>query len=757
MKILLKIILLITLFFVSCQQIRAEGGAIYYDNDRRVDTVDFGLTIVGDTLRETFYIGNTGDDTLRITGTMPSFGILEYQGRTQDKEEFDRAGQDTIDFKPGQFKKITILFISSSNYPAGKKIALLRLAVFDKDKVQNPEDDSQLDTLRDYLLIARKTNKYIEAFEDSYDFDSVYIDPIVQPEIKWKVKNVWKEPLRIDDQKFDILSPKITRDEFTVEGAPSNDTIPAGTLIDWIVKYIPENTGRDSARIELSYRPDPQRHPDSILTIDAKFYGTGVLQKLLLTESNYDIYRSEDIYNDTIDVGEIKVNYDEEKIITGTIQNQGNMQFGVLSQEVNFDDNTRGEISLINGLPEDKRIITEGSHSFSIKIKPEQAGSFLAKYIVESDIVKRNIKNFPAKARRFNLYIRGAGTAPKLSLASDTVDFGTVVFNPDHPECHKRRDTVVPIKNVGNQELKISLQLEQGNFSFMPGKTTIPPYSETSYTFSFDSQLDTFSTKVTIFTNEIGKNSHHDLILKAIGSRAKAGRISIPDKRGKPGSTIEYPLLTDGERMTLARVFNDTLTYDQTLLSFDSYNPTRTASEGGEYNIFETEPGRLAINLSMPPGTTFRNVDTLIKLRFRAFLGHRISFPVSFSNPRFGDGKCPEVMTLETFNGSFTLDSLCGLDYKVYERNNADFRLETPEPNPASRSSSIEFEMAFKTNARLELFNAFGEKVLDLVGETLPAGTYKVSIPANRLSPGIYFCRMEAGIFKKSRTIIISR
>jgi hypothetical protein len=50
-----------------------------------------------------------------------------------------------------------------------------------------------------------------------------------------------------------------------------------------------------------------------------------------------------------------------------------------------------------------------------------------------------------------------------------------------------------------------------------------------------------------------------------------------------------------------------------------------------------------------------------------------------------------------------------------------------------------------------------GQKVLTLVDKNLPAGKYKVRFNAANLASGIYFYRLQAGGFVKTRKMILLR
>ena len=69
----------------------------------------------------------------------------------------------------------------------------------------------------------------------------------------------------------------------------------------------------------------------------------------------------------------------------------------------------------------------------------------------------------------------------------------------------------------------------------------------------------------------------------------------------------------------------------------------------------------------------------------------------------------------------------------------------------------IEYTTNKSSHVGLSLYSLQGRRVVRLVDNTQPAGTYAVTIPSDVLTPGIYILRLESGNDVISRRFIQSR
>jgi hypothetical protein len=80
-------------------------------------------------------------------------------------------------------------------------------------------------------------------------------------------------------------------------------------------------------------------------------------------------------------------------------------------------------------------------------------------------------------------------------------------------------------------------------------------------------------------------------------------------------------------------------------------------------------------------------------------------------------------------------------------------------PNPFNPSTKIKFtisqDVRQKTkNVTLKVYNVLGNEVATLVDEDKPAGIYEATFNAASLPSGIYFYKLQAGAFSKTKKMI---
>jgi hypothetical protein len=87
----------------------------------------------------------------------------------------------------------------------------------------------------------------------------------------------------------------------------------------------------------------------------------------------------------------------------------------------------------------------------------------------------------------------------------------------------------------------------------------------------------------------------------------------------------------------------------------------------------------------------------------------------------------------------------------------AYFSLSKNYPNPFNPSTTIEFSVPQTGFVSLKIFNALGKVVSTLVDEELQPGSYWTKWDASGLAGGVYFYRLEAGVFSEMKKLIVMR
>ncbi len=85
------------------------------------------------------------------------------------------------------------------------------------------------------------------------------------------------------------------------------------------------------------------------------------------------------------------------------------------------------------------------------------------------------------------------------------------------------------------------------------------------------------------------------------------------------------------------------------------------------------------------------------------------------------------------------------------------YQLAANYPNPFNSTTRIRYALPQETKVRLEVFNILGQRVATLVNRVQKPGYYNILWDVTSLSSGIYFYRLEAGEFTRTRELILLR
>lgn len=85
------------------------------------------------------------------------------------------------------------------------------------------------------------------------------------------------------------------------------------------------------------------------------------------------------------------------------------------------------------------------------------------------------------------------------------------------------------------------------------------------------------------------------------------------------------------------------------------------------------------------------------------------------------------------------------------------FSLDQNFPNPFNPRTRIRYSIPTKSNVEFTIYNLLGQRITTLMNEIKEPGSYEVEWNADGLSSGIYFCRMQAGVFTASKKLVMIR
>jgi len=86
-----------------------------------------------------------------------------------------------------------------------------------------------------------------------------------------------------------------------------------------------------------------------------------------------------------------------------------------------------------------------------------------------------------------------------------------------------------------------------------------------------------------------------------------------------------------------------------------------------------------------------------------------------------------------------------------------EFCLYKAYPNPFNPMVNIDFSLPVATDVKLEIYNMLGQKIATLVNRTLEPGVYSYKWDGSGLASGVYFYRIEAGIYTKVNKMVLMK
>ena len=86
-----------------------------------------------------------------------------------------------------------------------------------------------------------------------------------------------------------------------------------------------------------------------------------------------------------------------------------------------------------------------------------------------------------------------------------------------------------------------------------------------------------------------------------------------------------------------------------------------------------------------------------------------------------------------------------------------DFSLEQNYPNPFNPTTTIRYGLPQGVIVTLTVYNTLGQKIAELVHGLQEAGYHEVRFDGTNFASGVYFYRIQAGGFVKTRKLLLLR
>jgi hypothetical protein len=125
----------------------------------------------------------------------------------------------------------------------------------------------------------------------------------------------------------------------------------------------------------------------------------------------------------------------------------------------------------------------------------------------------------------------------------------------------------------------------------------------------------------------------------------------------------------------------------------------------------------------------------------------------SFIDPKVVTGNYTYRLKQIDLDGSFEYSNIV----EVYVQAPKVFALEQNYPNPFNPTTVIKYSIATDEFVNVSVYDVLGEKVATLVNGNMKAGRYEINFDATKLSSGIYFYTIEAGSFKATKKMMLTK
>ncbi|MCL2039223.1 MAG: hypothetical protein FWG85_02200 [Bacteroidetes bacterium] len=746
---------LIIIFLFSAFGMYANNvGQVYAVEEPDSKIIYFGPLLKGNLDTMHFVVQSyLADTTLIIRNVSPTFILANSPNSNTSDDYFSFSFGDIINQmnnfpfnldKNKLLDTIKIPFMALTEEPDGRREARLIIGFLYIDDAESPTA-LYTDT---FFLIAKNTSKYLDSYDDFVKFDSVFINqtnPVIK---KLKVKNTYTTNINAITQNWNLISQQYTEQEFFIPDATYPLTFYVGNNKEWDVGYSPQDTLPDTAEVRIIFIPNANE-PSKLDTVITKLYGVGVQQSFnVVQDSNCVVVGNAD----TIDIGSIRVGTTKTAFVK--LRNVGNINYGLVRQNI-YDEINDISVDYFNiQLPfckDTPSLKINDVDSFAISFRPDKKGNFIARYILENDFKDRKILSNNINDYKKIIILKGIGVEPILQLEKDTIDFGNVSYANANQDCPTKKDTIITLFNIGNAEIIINdIRTNNPVFQVVPTNISIPASASAQIQITFNSNAPENLHNATLIFETNDNILTQKITLFGTSIPPIIASMSIPHISLKPGTILEIPIElvnnTDNSSVSqYASNFSISLNYNPALLSYNNYITFGTASEGCNIEVNEFSNGNIEINGGKT--SNLQQNTTLLKLRFRTFLGDKPTTEIAISNAKLGiNDICDDYIKLNLNNGSYSIDSICGLEYKLNNigRDKYDYSITKND----NENIEINFNLPFEIPVQLTICNYLGSEVLK-ENYFLPQGTYTKFVPLLPLNAGIYYTIFQAGLYYK--------
>ncbi len=399
---------------------------------------------------------------------------------------------------------------------------------------------------------------------------------------------------------------------------------------------------------------------------------------------------------------------------TIVITNTGSSRLLIDSLKLNGDDDE--EFELLNIIDD---VLIEPSATLEIEIRfvpePQKTGLRNAELIIFSNAVNadnsRNLITLTAKTEHISYFV-----------STNTVDLGIAEINT-------QTSSTFEITNTGTRNISWETPLIKDGFYIEISPEQTIPGNKSTATVNFESATPGIFTSSIEIYDQCG--NIENIILTTNIEPVKSAKIILEDFCGYPDDSVQVKIR-----------LSDTTNFEYSDFKYISADLTmpagilRPINETPAGSIIDDEMIIEDILLSrIPDDSGYAAVFDFVVLR-----SFRDISTIELTTPKPDIGTI--VFTIE--NGEFEL--ACGNPIRYTANSCSAVTLFQNFPNPASKTTTIEYILREDAEIELILYNVRSEKVLTIDKGFRPKGEYSVSFNPAGLPIGIYIYHLKTNL-----------
>ncbi len=186
---------------------------------------------------------------------------------------------------------------------------------------------------------------------------------------------------------------------------------------------------------------------------------------------------------------------------------------------------------------------------------------------------------------------------------------------------------------------------------------------------------------------------------------------------------------------------------DRILIDFGAGNFTTTVSCDSVYTLqsFGTE----RFTKTFVAGPNLIESESDVYYRYSSGIGCTY-YHFFFGGPYFSDRT--EVLTYAKVDG---IEYGTLVDVEEEHRMELTYQLSQNFPNPFNPSTIISYQLPMNSHVTLKVYDVLGRLVRTLVNDNQVMGSHEVTFDGSGLPSGVYFYRLQAGGFSRTRKLVV--